>query len=141
MFKKVLVGVSLMVVLALSITGIVLAQDPPEQAAVKAVSEPVTKDAFALLDAGLSVVSPPGTQDNLIDYWDALSDKQKMEYWWSILSDEEKAEYGSALSAEEMMEYFNSLSDEEKAQAQEQWGSMSNEQRKQALESLRGMEN
>ncbi len=113
-----------------------VAQDPPEQALVKAVSEPVTKDAFALLDAGLGVVIPAGTQDNLMDYWDTLSDEQKMEYWWSTLSDEEKTEYSSAASDEEMMDYWNDLSDEEKAQAQEQWDSMSDEERKHALAQL-----
>jgi len=78
-----------------------VAQDPeeavvkaetPARPAEKAVSGPVTEDAFAQLGAELGVETPPGMQDNLMEYWNALSDEEKAQAQeeWGRMSDEQR---------------------------------------------------
>jgi len=56
------------------------------------VSGPVTRDTFAQLGAGLGVAMPPKVQDNLMKYWNGLSDQEKArsQESWNRMSDRER---------------------------------------------------
>jgi hypothetical protein len=56
------------------------------------VSGPVTRDTFAQLGAGLGVAMPPRVQENLVKYWNGLSDQEKTrsQESWNRMSDRER---------------------------------------------------
>lgn len=56
------------------------------------VSGPVTRDTFAQLGAGLGVKMSSRTQDNLMQYWNGLSDQEKArsQESWNRMSDGER---------------------------------------------------
>jgi len=61
-------------------------------ASSNAVSGPVTRDTFRELGAGLGVKMSSKTQDNLMTYWNGLSDREKAESQerWNRMSDTER---------------------------------------------------